>query len=261
MYPVLLKVGPLTIYSFGVMMALGFLTAGYFTSKELERKGLNGELGSALVFWAAVGGLIFSRLWSILEDWRGLLRDPLSVIFSGSGFVWYGGLIGGTLGVTWVVWRNGLPWLKAVDSASPGLALGQAIGRMGCQLAGDGDWGKVSDLPWAMAYPKAIIGWPHPAGVRVHPTPLYELLAYVLVFAVLWAMRKKSRADGRVFWWYLVLAPTARFLVEFVRVNRPVLLGLTAAQLFSVALVAVGFRQLWYGRRAARNRAVAVQSP
>jgi phosphatidylglycerol:prolipoprotein diacylglycerol transferase len=260
MYPVLLELGPITIYSFGAMMALGFLVAGYLTSKELERKGLNGELGSSLVFWAAVGGIVFSRLWSMIEDWRGLLHDPVAVIFSGAGFVWYGGLIGGTLGVTWVVWRHRLPWLQVVDSAAPGLALGQAIGRIGCQLAGDGDWGSVSNLPWAMAYPDAIVSWPYPEGVRVHPAPIYEFLAYVLVFVALWATRRQSRADGSVFWWYLVLAPAARFIIEFVRINQPVLLGLTTAQLFSGALVVIGSWQLWHAHQGERTRAVAVRS-
>jgi phosphatidylglycerol:prolipoprotein diacylglycerol transferase len=241
-------------------MALGFLSAAYFTSKEIDRKGLDGELASPLVFWAAVGGIVLSRVWSIFEDWRGLLTDPVGVIFSGSGFVWYGGLIGGTLGVTWVVRRHNLPWLKVVDSAAPGLALGHAIGRIGCQLAGDGDWGAVSELPWAMAYPNAIVGWPYLPGVRVHPTPIYEFLAYLTVFALLWSRRKQLRPDGAVFWWYLVLAPSARFLVEFVRINEAVFVGLTAAQLFSATLVLIGSWQLWHSHRAARTRTVAVQS-
>lgn len=260
MHPVLLELGPVTIYSFGAMMALGFLVAGHLTSKELERKGLNAQLGSALVFWAALGGLVFSRLWAIVEDWRTLLHDPWGVIFSGAGFVWYGGLIGGTLGVTWVVRRHSLPWLQVVDSAAPGLALGQAIGRIGCQLAGDGDWGSVSDLPWAMAYPRAIVGWPHPEGIRVHPTPLYECVAYVLVFVALWSGRKHPRADGSLFWWYLVLAPAARFVIEFVRINPPVLLNLTAAQLFSGALIVTGSWQLWHAHQGERARAVAIRS-
>src|SRR5262245_58100286 len=188
MYPVIFKVGPLTIYSYGTMMAVAFLVAGYFTAKELARKDLDSDVASTLVIWAAVGGLAFSKFWSLAEDWSALLRDPIHAIFSGSGFVWYGGLIGGTLGVTLAVRRAGLPWLQVVDCAAPGLAIGHAIGRIGCQLAGDGDWGAISTVPWAMAYPNAIIGWPHPPGVRVHPTPIYETLAYTAVFGILWAI-------------------------------------------------------------------------
>jgi len=253
MYPVLFSIGPLTIYSYGTMMAIGFLSAGYLTSKELDRKGLNGELASTLVFWAAVGGLVGSRLWAVAEDWRSLIEHPFQIIFSGSGFVWYGGLIGGTLGVTWVVRHHRLPWLQVVDSAAPGLALAHGIGRIGCQLAGDGDWGKITDLPWAMAYPNAIIGWPYPPDVRVHPTPMYEFAAYAIVFAVLWSTRKQIHAPGSIFWWYLVLAPAARFFIEFVRINPPMALGMSAAQLVSLALVTIGAWQLWL----ARDRRVA----
>lgn len=252
MYPVLFSFGPFTIYSYGTMMAVAFLTAGYLTSKELGRKGLNAELASSLVFWAAVGGLAGSKLWSIAEDWPGVIAHPLQMIFTGSGFVWYGGLVGGAIGATWVVWRHRLPWLDVVDSAAPGLALGHGIGRIGCQLAGDGDWGKVSDVAWAMAYPNAIVGWPYPPEVRVHPTPLYEFAGYSVIFLVLWSIRTRSRAPGSIFWWYLVLAPAARFLIEFVRINRAVCLGMSTAQIFSLALVGIGAWQLW----SARNRAV-----
>jgi phosphatidylglycerol---prolipoprotein diacylglyceryl transferase len=240
MYPVILHLGPITIYSYGLMMAIAFLTAAYLTGLELARKGLNGELASTLVFWAAVGGLVGARLFALVDDWSGFVADPLRTLFSGAGFVWYGGLIGGFLAVTWVIQRNRLPWLVTVDCIAPGLVLAHGIGRIGCQLAGDGDWGRVTTLPWGMAYPHAIIGWNYPPGVRVHPTPLYELLAYTAIFAFLWAIRKRPHADGRLFWWYLVLAPTARFLIEFLRINPRVFLGLSEAQLISVGLVAVG---------------------
>jgi phosphatidylglycerol---prolipoprotein diacylglyceryl transferase len=248
MYPVLLRLGPVTIYSFGAMMALAFLTAGFLTGKEMERKDLPPESASTLVVWAAVGGIALSRLWLIFEDLPGFFRDPIAMIFTGSGFVWYGGLVGGTLAVTWVIYRSGLPWLKVVDCIAPALVLAHAIGRVGCQLAGDGDWGVVSNLPWAMAYPNAIIGWPYPPGVRVHPTPIYECLAYAGIFGILWAIRKRPYPDGTLFWLYLVLAPAARFAVEFVRTNRVVLAGLTEAQIFSLVLMAVGAWRLWAAR-------------
>lgn len=251
MYPVLFHLGPLTVYSFGAMMAAAFLVAGYLTGRELERKGLPAEPASSMVVWAAVGGLAGSRLWAIVEDWQGFVADPVATLLSGSGFVWYGGLVGGTLGVTWVVRRHGLPWLKVVDCIAPALALAHGIGRIGCQLAGDGDWGTPSTLPWAMAYPNAIIGWDAwlmnrglPPDTQVHPTPIYELLAYTGIFAVLWGMRKRSMRDGGLFWWYLILAPAARFLVEFVRHNEVALAGLTQAQLFSLVLMAIGAFQL-----------------
>jgi phosphatidylglycerol---prolipoprotein diacylglyceryl transferase len=249
-WPVILKLGPLTIYSYGTMMAIAFLVAGWLTGREMDRRGLPGEVASTMVFWAAVGGIGGSKLWAILQDWRDLLHDPIGMIFSGSGFVWYGGLIGGTLAVTWTIRKHGLRWLPVVDCAAAPLVLAHGIGRIGCQLAGDGDWGTVTTLPWGMAYPKAIVGWQYPPGVVVHPTPIYEMLAYFAIFAVLWKARTRPHADGALFWWYLVLAPAARFVIEFWRINPPVAFGLSAAQLTSLGLIAVGVVGLLVTRRA-----------
>ena len=236
------------------MMAIAFLVAGYLIGREMDRQGLPGALASNLVFWAVVGGLVGSRLWALAEDWQQVIYDPIGMIFSGSGFVWYGGLVGGTLGATWTVRRHHLPWRRVFDCIAPALALAHAIGRIGCQLAGDGDWGQVSAVPWAMAYPNAIIGWDYPPEVRVHPTPIYESLAYAAVFAVLWVLRTRPHQDGSLFWWYLVLASAARFLIEFVRINPPTLTGLTDAQLFSLALIGIG---VWQLLRAANRSARA----
>lgn len=227
------------------MAALAFLVAGWLTGKEMTRRGLPGDVSSSMVFWAAVGGLVGSKLWYVVQDPAALMADPFHTIFSGSGIVWYGGLVGGTLGVTMTIRRHGLPWLRTVDCAAPALALAHGIGRIGCQLAGDGDWGRVTTMPWGMAYPRAIVGWPYPPGEVVHPTPVYEMLAYFGVFAILWSMRKRPHPDGTIFWWYLVLGPAARFVIEFYRINPPLALGLSTAQWFSLLLVAIGAWRLW----------------
>lgn len=240
MWPVILHLGPLTIYSYGTMMAIAFLVAGWLVGLELERKGMPADFASTMVFWAAVGGIAGSKLWAIFDEPQGLLVDPIGTVFSGSGFVWYGGLIGGTLAVTWTIWRHGLPWLAVVDCIAPAMALAHGIGRIGCQLAGDGDWGTITDVPWAMAYPAAITGWPYPPGVLVHPTPVYETLAYTVVFGILWSIRKRPHADGALLWWYLVLACGARFVIEFWRINPTVAFGLSAAQLTSLGLMTIG---------------------
>lgn len=248
MYPVILQLGPLTIYSYGLMMALGFLTAGYLTGRELDRNHLNGELASTMVFWAAVGGLVGARLLAVFDEWASFVADPVAFMLSGSGFVFYGGLIGGFIAVSLTILRHRLPWAVTVDCIAPGLVLAQAIGRIGCQLAGDGDWGHETTLPWGMAYPNAISGWDYPPGVRVHPAPVYETLAYSAVFLVLWRKRTRPHVPGTIFWWYLVLASSARFLIEFVRINPRVLLGLSAAQLISIALVTIGAWRLLVSR-------------
>jgi phosphatidylglycerol:prolipoprotein diacylglycerol transferase len=256
-WPVLLHIGPLTIYSFGTMAATAFLAAGWLTGKEMDRCGLPGELSSNMVFWAAVGGIVGSKLWYVLQDPAALLQDPLGMIFSGAGIVWYGGLLGGTLAVTLTIRHHHLPWLRTVDCAAPALALAHGIGRIGCQLAGDGDWGRVTTVPWGMAYPRAIIGWPYVHGEVVHPTPLYEMVAYFIIAGVLWSLARRPHPDGSIFWWYLVLGPAARFAIEFYRINPPLALGLSTAQWFSLALIAVGIWRLWV---VYRNEPVALDS-
>ena len=248
MYPVIVRLGPITIYSYGLMMALAFLTAGYLTGKEMDRKGLKGELASSMVVWAAIGGLGGARLMEIFNDWSGFLNDPWHFLLSGAGFVWYGGLLGGLLAVTLTIRHYGLPWPMTVDCIAPGLALAHGIGRIGCLLAGDGDWGYETTMPWGMAFPNAIAGWDYPPGVYVHPAPIYETLAYTAVFGILWTMRLRPHADGSLFWWYLVLASVARFAIEFVRLNPRIFVGLTEAQLIALALMAIGTWRLLAAR-------------
>ena len=145
MLPILFQFGPLTIYSFGVFMALAALAAAWVVQAELKRKGYNPELASTMVFAAAIGGLVGARILFIVEDWSNFLRSPWDFIFTGAGFTWYGGFLGGVLGVTWVVLKNNIPWLKAADIAAPALAVGYGIGRLGCHVAGDGDWGHCDE--------------------------------------------------------------------------------------------------------------------
>ena len=260
MYPILFQFGPITIYSFGVFMALAALAAAWVVHAELKRLGYNAELASTMVFAAAVGGLVGARLLFIAEEWEHFLAAPLSYIFTGAGFTWYGGLIGGVIAVSWVVRKNKIPWLVAADIAAPALAIAYGIGRIGCHVAGDGDWGTVTDMPWGVAYTNAIVGWqnpytgvPYPPGVRVHPTPIYELIESVIVFAVLWSVRKKDLASGTVAWLYLILAGFARFVVEFWRINPSLAAGLSEAQWFSLASIALGLFLL--STRPIRNTA------
>jgi phosphatidylglycerol:prolipoprotein diacylglycerol transferase len=265
MIPILLRLGPfdlfghpltLTIYSYGLMMALGFIAADIVVSAECRRRAINPDFATALVLWAAVGGLAGARLYDVLDNWRMYMADPVAIIWSGSGFVWFGGFLGGIAAAYFVARHYRLSFLMAADMAGPALAIGQALGRIGCHLSGDGDWGLPSTLPWAVAYPKAIVGWNgHTVlkldahgnlvsgffpGVRVHPTPIYEAILYTLVFAVLWSLRGRIRVDGRLFYLYLVLLGACRFMVEFLRVNPRVLWGLSEAQLISAVMMVVG---------------------
>jgi len=256
MVPVLVQLGPLALYSFGAMLALAFLVAGYVTGNGLEARGLDRSHASSIVWWGAIGGIVGSRVLAIFNEWSHFVAEPWSAILTGSGFVWYGGLVGGFIAVSTYIKVSGLPWLLVVDCTAPGLAIGQAIGRIGCQLAGDGDWGSPSTLPWAIAYPRAIYGWTEPLGVRVHPAPAYESLLYSGIFVLLLRMaRQPGRfADGSVLFMYLILSGIARFLVEAVRIEPRVALGLTEAQWFGIfSVVAGGVGLLW-----AKNRRAAL---
>ncbi|HWX74405.1 MAG TPA: prolipoprotein diacylglyceryl transferase family protein, partial [Solirubrobacteraceae bacterium] len=152
-----------------------------------------------------------------------------------------GGAIGGAIGViAWMHWRGVLE-LRMFDTCAVALALGYAIGRIGCQVSGDGDYGIRSDLPWAMGYPHGTV--PTPPGVKVQPTPIYETVTMALLAYGLWRLRDRVR-PGVLFAGYLLGSGLERFLVEFIRRNHEVLAGLTAPQLESLALCVIGLAWL-----------------
>jgi phosphatidylglycerol---prolipoprotein diacylglyceryl transferase len=268
MIPILFQLGPITIYSYGLMMALGFIAGDLLLNRECHRRGYSSDLGTAVVVWGAIGGIAGARVYDVFDNWPSYMAHPLSIIFSGAGFVWYGGLIGGII-ATWLVARYyQISFLTVADMCAAPLALGMAFGRMGCQLSGDGDWGLPSHLPWAMAYPRGIVGWGPDTvlkldrddhlvsgfypGVRVQPTPIYEAILYVGIFCFLWSMRKRLKLEGEALYLYLILAGAARFMVEFVRINPRVLWGLSEAQIISAIMVAVG-AVAWYWASSRRT--------
>jgi phosphatidylglycerol:prolipoprotein diacylglycerol transferase len=243
----------ITLQSFGLMMALGFVVAGLAAGRYLKELGRPVDHAYEMVFAALVGGIVGARLWWIAENWSDAKDDVLGSLFSGSGLVWYGGAIGGAIAVLAWAWRRRVLDLTTLDVASVPLAAGYAIGRIGCQLAGDGDYGKDWDGPWAMAYPHGTV----PTTTPVHPTPVYETLAMGLVALVLWRLRHRWR-PGTLFGLYLILAGAERFLVEFLRRNPDELLGLTQPQLLSVVMMAggaafLGLRGIMARRYGARH--------
>jgi phosphatidylglycerol:prolipoprotein diacylglycerol transferase len=241
-----IHLGPITLQSFGIMFALGFIGAGLLIAKRLKELGKPVDWAYELVFAALIGGIVGSRLDFVLENWDEVSDDVLGNLFSGSGLVWYGGAIGGAIGVLiWAWWRRMLN-LTLLDICAPGLAIGYAIGRIGCQLSGDGDYGVAWDGPWAMAYPHGTVA----TDATVHPTPIYETLAMGLVTYVLWRLRTGLQ-PGLLFALYLGLAGAERFLVEFIRRNDDVALGLTQAQLLSVVMMLAGV--VWFAVKANRG--------
>lgn len=252
MRPVLFQIGDYKLYSFGLMAALALLVPGLFVVRPLiRRRGVAADLAYELIVAAGFGGFIGARIYYLVENYAAVRADFWGVAFGGIGFVWYGGLIGGFLGVVaWSLVRR-VPLDIVANAMAPAVALGYAIGRVGCQLAGDGDYGKVSGLPWAMGYPHGTV--PTPPGVRVQPTPIYEIIAMSFVAWILW--RLATRYDKSGWWtfgWFLVLSGVERFLVEFVRRNPVWFAGLTQPQWFSIVSLVIGVALvLVYGRRPA----------
>lgn len=227
----------LSLKSFGIVFAFGFIAAGAIIMRRLRELGKPTDWAYELALASMIGGLVGSRIYYIVQNYDLVKHHLLGSLFSGSGLVWYGGVIGGTITVLlWARWRRMLN-LGLLDLACVPLAMGYAIGRIGCQISGDGDYGIHSTLPTAMAYPHGTV--PTPPGVTVLPTPIYETVAMGLVAWWLWRMRERFR-PGALFAFYLVLSGTERLLIEFIRRNHRVFLGLTVPQLESIALMIAG---------------------
>ncbi|HEY8305012.1 MAG TPA: prolipoprotein diacylglyceryl transferase family protein [Solirubrobacteraceae bacterium] len=232
----------ISIKTFGVTFALGFLACGMVVARRLRELHKPVDWAYEIVFAALVGGLIGSRAYFVIQNYNQVKGDLLGSIFSGSGLVWYGGAIGGAIGVVaWMRWRRMLN-LVAFDMCVTVLALGYGIGRIGCQVSGDGDYGIASKLPWAMGYPHGTV--PTPPGVTVQPTPIYETLSMCLLAYFLWKLRDRV-PPGLVLGLYLVFSGLERLLVEFIRRNKEVLAGLTSPQLESIVLIAIGLALLF----------------
>jgi phosphatidylglycerol:prolipoprotein diacylglycerol transferase len=252
MRPVLFQIGDFKIYSFGLMAALALIVPGILIVRPLvRRRGVPGDFAYELIVAAGIGGFVGARIYYMIENWAITSQDFWGTLFGGIGFTWYGGLIGGFLGVVaWTLIRR-VPLDIIANAVAPAVAMGYAIGRVGCQLAGDGDYGKPSDLPWAMGYPHGTV--PTPPGVTVHPTPIYEILIMAPIVWVLW--RLATRYDKSGWWtfgWFLILSAVERFLIEFLRRNPVWFSGLTQPQWVAVASLVIGLALvLVFGRRPA----------
>lgn len=256
MAPILLQVGPLSIYGYGLMLFMAFVVAFVILSLELRRKLLDLHLARHITLLAIVFGVAGSKALSLfdqgelasLPSWLGAWRDTMT---------WYGGLLGALAAILVYLRLRAAPILKVLDAGAPALMLAYGIGRLGCHLAGDGDYGLPTDLPWGTRYDHGLVppsqafaGLPEvaaryaggvvPDDTPCHPTPVYEFGLGAIAGAALLAAGRRQWPDGSVFWLYLVLASAQRFAVEFLRLNPPVALGLTEAQLIAVALGLVG---------------------
>jgi len=212
----------ISVKTFGVMFALGFLACGAVVWRRLRELEKPVDWAYEIVFAALIGGVLGARGYYLIQNYSQVRHNLAGSIFSGAGLVWYGGAIGGAIGVTlWMRWRGALE-LRMFDMCATALALGYGIGRIGCQVSGDGDYGIRSSLPWAMGYPHGTL--PTPPGVRVQPTPIYETVSMCLLAYVLWHLRDRVR-PGVIFALYLLFSGLERFLVEFMLSGQAIITG------------------------------------
>jgi phosphatidylglycerol:prolipoprotein diacylglycerol transferase len=274
-----IHIGPLEIPTFGLLMVLAFAAAYFalegeikrrklaFTAADraLEQEGKRRKLMKldpyTIVAVVAFAGILGAKIWHVIdtpadrlnaETFRSL--GALLGWFRG-GFAWFGGFVAGIAALLIIARRNGVNMLTMLDISSFAAAVGYAVGRIGCLISGDGDYGSPTSLPWGMSFPNGIV----PTTERVHPTPVYEFLASVVIFWILWRIGGRWLNDkahiGKLFGVYLLLSGVARYLVEIIRINPRVLWGLTNAQLASIAYVIVAaFLLLRTPRIASANR-------
>jgi phosphatidylglycerol:prolipoprotein diacylglycerol transferase len=273
MIPVLFRIGPFPIYSFGLLLGIGFLLGSYILSLELKRKKLDPEIASTITILAVVSGIAGAKILFLIEEWKTFVRNPVGEAFTPGGLTWYGGFILGMTVISLYVRSKKIPFLKIWDGLAMGLIIAYGVSRLGCHLSGDGDYGFPTTLPWGTNYAngtcppsRAFADFPeitsqYPRGVvpdttPCHPTPVYEFLLGVAGFVLMWNLRKRPWPDGKMFMLYLMISSLFRFSVEFLRLNPRLLFGLSEAQLISVPLFFGGLAgfYLLHPKRAPRGK-------
>jgi len=232
MYPVLFEIRGFEITSFGALVAIAALAGLWIFRGELRRSRLpESALDAALA--GVIGGMVGAKLlWTVehlgTDQWTALL-------FSRGGMSWFGGFAGGVLSAVIVMRRHHLPVVTIIAAATPALALGHAIGRIGCLLVGD-DYGTPSTLPWAIAFPRGL----PPTDVPVHPTQIYEAIALLPIAAVLFRLRRRGADDRSVVGVYLVLTAATRFAIQWIREYEPFVGAFGFAHLAALVVIAAG---------------------
>ena len=260
MYP-FIHIGPVTLGTYGLMVASGLLCAFFILRADLARRGLDADAES-IIGITGLSGLAGARLYHLLESPSEFFADPWRLLFSTMGFAWFGAVIGGFVALVLLARRYRMKILLMLDVASPAAAVGYGIGRIGCLISGDGDYGIPTSLPWGMSFPNGLV----PTTQRVHPTPIYEFLAALVIAHFLWRIGRRAvggtRPAGEVFGYYLIMTGVARFLVEFIRINPRSFFGLSNAQAASGVSVIAGvlLLVLLAGRAPAERKPAARSS-
>jgi phosphatidylglycerol---prolipoprotein diacylglyceryl transferase len=252
-----IHLGFLNIPTFGLMLWLAAVTAGLIMDRNFRRNKISAD-AVGMVAVTVVAGIVGAKVWHVLDTPSEFREVGWRVLWDTAGFAWFGGLVFGISALLLLGWRAKIGPLRILDLATPAAAIGYGIGRIGCFLSGDGCYGIETKLewPWGMSFPNGIMATP--PGVRVHPTPLYELAAGLAIGAWLWVRGGKPRPAGTILGDYLILSGLVRFLIEFIRRNPKVLWGLSNAQLASIGSVIAGAAILIW---TATRRAVPSDQP
>jgi phosphatidylglycerol:prolipoprotein diacylglycerol transferase len=232
--------------TFGLMLWFAAVGGAVVMDRGFKRVAIDAD-AVGMVAVAVLAGIVGAKLWHVIDTPSEFREVGWRVLWDTAGFAWFGGLIFGISALVIQGWWAKIGALRTLDLAAPAAAIGYGIGRIGCFLSGDGCYGVETNLPWGMSFPNGIE--PTPLGVRVHPTPLYELIAGVVIGWFLWWRGGKQRGTGAIVGEYLVLSGIARFLVEFIRRNPKILWDLSNAQLASLGSVAVGIGLIWWAAR------------
>jgi phosphatidylglycerol:prolipoprotein diacylglycerol transferase len=247
MFP-FLHIAKFSVPMFGLMLWLAAVAAALLMDRTFRRARVDAD-AVGIVAITVVMGIIGAKLWHVIDTPIEFREQGWRVLWDSAGFAWFGGLSLGIAALIFQGWWAKVGAIRILDLAAPAAAVGYGIGRIGCFLSGDGCYGIPTSLPWGMAFPNGI----EPTFVPVHPTPLYELAAGLLIGAWLWWRGGKPHGTGAIVGQYLVLSGIARFLVEFIRRNPKVLFGLSNAQLASLGSVVAGIVLIaWAARRKAQ---------
>ena len=256
MYPRLFEIpeffgiGPLTIYTYGVMLAAAYLLGLQLAIARSRKAGLDGTRVLDLGVYVVIAALVGAKLLLLFVNFNYFRNNPNEIlVLARSGGVFYGGLIAATLVAFWYIRRHGLPFWTTCDMFAPGIALGHVIGRLGCLMAGC-CYGRPTSVPWAVTFtdPFAQSNVGTPLGVPLHPTQVYEAGAELLILVFLLATERKGRTyPGRTFWAYMLLYAISRFIIEFYRADeRGFVMGLSTSQFISVILAPISLVMLIY---------------
>ncbi len=250
MFPILFQYKLISIGGYGVMLGTGFYLAFLLFERELKLRSMDPELAYKILLAAIPGGIVGSKLFHILEHLDEFMMNPWDMLISGAGLSAYGGFLLSFLLALFIVKRSREGFLKVADAAVPPMALGYCFGRFGCHVAGDGCYGVFTESFWGTAYPNGIV----PSTMTVFPTPLFEVVFSFMVLGAMLQLRKRDWAPGKLFFLYLFLNGLPRFLVEFIRLNPKLALGLTQAQVIGVFFMIAAVAG-WYivDKRGART--------